>query len=65
MVCLGRGSNLQGSPRKGYALIPTAAEEIDLWVSAPTGEALALQRPLPDDSLIVAGGKQEDADEEL
>jgi hypothetical protein len=34
---------------------------LHLWMSAPIGEALAFQRPLPDDSLkIVASGKQED-----
>ena len=38
--------------------------EADLWLSAPTQEALKLQRPLPDGSLkiVALGGKQDGAD---
>jgi putative SOS response-associated peptidase YedK len=38
-----------------------AAQEIDRWLTAPTEEALELQRPLPDGALeIVAVGRRED-----
>ena len=40
------------------------AEEIDAWMTAPTEDALALQRPLPDGALqIVATGSRKDAPE--
>jgi len=36
-------------------------DEIDRWVEADVPDALALQRPLPDDALmIVAAGEKED-----
>jgi putative SOS response-associated peptidase YedK len=39
----------------------STAEEIDRWLTAPTEEALELQRPLPDGALeIVAVGRRED-----
>jgi putative SOS response-associated peptidase YedK len=42
-------------------VILTTPEEIDLWMNAPTEEALALQRPLPDGALvIVARGEKQD-----
>jgi putative SOS response-associated peptidase YedK len=42
---------------KAMPVILTTPEEIDIWLEAPTKEALALQRPLSDGSLqIVARG---------
>jgi putative SOS response-associated peptidase YedK len=44
-------------------VILTMEEEVDTWLSAPTAEALALQRPLPDGSLrIVARAKRLDTE---
>jgi len=38
-----------------------SAKEADRWLEADTPDALALQRPLPDDALrIVAKGQKED-----
>ena len=47
-------------------VILTTAEEIETWLTAPTPEALRLQRPLPDDVLVVVarGQKQDGALEE-
>jgi putative SOS response-associated peptidase YedK len=42
-------------------VILTTPEEFDLWLEGDTLDALALQRPLPDDALrIVAKGQKED-----
>ncbi len=39
----------------------TTAKEYELWLTAPVKEALALQRPLPDDALMtVARGARHD-----
>jgi putative SOS response-associated peptidase YedK len=46
---------------KAMPVILTKPEQIELWMSAPIGDALALQLPLPDDALhIVARGQKAD-----
>ena len=46
---------------KALPVILRTAEEIDTWMSTPAPEALALQRPLPDDALVVVlRGEKED-----
>jgi putative SOS response-associated peptidase YedK len=46
---------------KAMPVILTTPEEIDLWLTADASNALELQRPLPDDALmIVASGERED-----
>jgi putative SOS response-associated peptidase YedK len=46
---------------KAMPVILTTPAEVDQWLEAETSEALALQRPLPDEALrIVAKGERED-----
>jgi putative SOS response-associated peptidase YedK len=46
---------------KAMPAILTTADEADHWLEADVPDALALQRPLPDDALmIVATGEKED-----
>ena len=46
---------------KAMPAILATRDEIDTWMTAPTAEALKLQRPLADDALmIVARGEKED-----
>ena len=46
---------------KAMPVILIKPEEIETWLTAPTEEALKLQRPLPDSSLkIVARGEKKD-----
>jgi len=42
-------------PPEGDAGDPDKAEEIKTWLTAPTTDALKLQRPLPDGSLKIVG----------
>ena len=47
---------------KAMPVILRTEEEIETWMTAPTEDALKLQRPLPDDALkIVMTGEKEDA----
>jgi putative SOS response-associated peptidase YedK len=47
---------------KAMPVILTTPAEVDAWLTAPTQEALALQRPLPDGSLkiVVRGDRTGD-----
>ncbi len=46
---------------KAMPVILTKPEEIELWMTAPAADVLALQRPLPDGALrIVARGEKKD-----
>ena len=46
---------------KAMPVILTSRVEIDLWMTAPAADALQLQRPLPDDALVVvARGEKQD-----
>lgn len=50
--------------QKAMPVILTRPEELEIWMSAPTEDALTLQRPIPDGSLrIVARGEKKDAAE--
>jgi putative SOS response-associated peptidase YedK len=47
-------------------VILTTPEEVDLWLSADTADALGLQRPLPEYALrILAKGEKEDRGAEI
>jgi putative SOS response-associated peptidase YedK len=38
---------------QAMSFILRTADEIDVWMNAPAEEALQLQRPLPDNELVV------------
>jgi hypothetical protein len=48
---------------KAMPVILTKPEEIEVWMTGPTEEALKLQRPLPDNtlSIIARGGRRDEA----
>jgi putative SOS response-associated peptidase YedK len=47
---------------EAMSVILTTPKEYDVWLNAPTEEVLKLQRPVPDDMLmIVAKGQESDA----
>jgi putative SOS response-associated peptidase YedK len=51
---------------KAMPVILTTEQEVDTWMTAPTEEALKLQRPLPDGALkIVARGEKKDGGDDL
>jgi putative SOS response-associated peptidase YedK len=52
---------------KAMPVILTTQEAIDLWMTAPALDALKLQRPLPDDALVVVarGSKREGGKDDL
>jgi putative SOS response-associated peptidase YedK len=49
---------------KAMPVILTTPEEWDIWIRAPSAEAAVLQRPLPNDALMIVarGGKKDGAD---
>ncbi|MNF11662.1 hypothetical protein D3C80_2129210 [compost metagenome] len=46
-------------------VILTNEDEIETWLTAPWEEAKALQRPLPDDGLMLLQVEQEKPQEDL
>jgi putative SOS response-associated peptidase YedK len=52
---------------KAMRVILTTPEEIEIWMTAPTEQALKLQRPLPNGALkvVAIGGRQDGAENDL
>jgi putative SOS response-associated peptidase YedK len=48
---------------RAMPVILTTSQDIDLWMTAPATDALTLQRPLPDNALVIVarGGKADEA----
>lgn len=47
---------------KAMPVILTSEEEINVWLRAPWDEAKALQRPLPDDGLVLLPVERDQAE---
>jgi putative SOS response-associated peptidase YedK len=56
---------INGTWYKAMPVILRTPEEVERWMTAPTDEALDLQRPLPDGALtVVATGPRKDGETE-
>jgi hypothetical protein len=44
---------LRGARRRAMPVMPMTAEDVDVWLNGTREEALELQKPQPDDSLVI------------